>query len=106
VWRKARVLFKAPSIIISFQFIYDHNAIHADLDTRHIQNLFINMANFLASIFGTELDKVNCSFYFVSFLLPHPSISYLATRSSRDRLVHRFASPPDSRNKQNVTNRD
>lgn len=24
------------------------------------------MANFLASIFGTELDKVNCSFYFVS----------------------------------------
>jgi splicing factor U2AF subunit len=23
------------------------------------------MANFLASIFGTELDKVNCSFYFV-----------------------------------------
>lgn len=22
------------------------------------------MANFLASIFGTELDKVNCSFYF------------------------------------------
>lgn len=26
------------------------------------------MANFLASIFGTELDKVNCSFYFVS---PH-----------------------------------
>lgn len=26
------------------------------------------MANFLASIFGTELDKVNCSFYFVSSL--------------------------------------
>ena len=26
------------------------------------------MANFLASIFGTELDKVNCSFYFVSNL--------------------------------------
>lgn len=24
------------------------------------------MASFLASIFGTELDKVNCSFYFVS----------------------------------------
>ena len=28
------------------------------------------MANFLASIFGTELDKVNCSFYFVSSALP------------------------------------
>lgn len=26
------------------------------------------MASFLASIFGTELDKVNCSFYFVSIL--------------------------------------
>ncbi|KFH47967.1 Splicing factor U2AF 23 kDa subunit-like protein [Hapsidospora chrysogenum ATCC 11550] len=26
------------------------------------------MASFLASIFGTELDKVNCSFYFVSLL--------------------------------------
>lgn len=26
------------------------------------------MANFLASIFGTELDKVNCSFYFVSWV--------------------------------------
>lgn len=33
------------------------------------------MANFLASIFGTELDKVNCSFYFVS---PPPSV--LASR--------------------------
>lgn len=26
------------------------------------------MASFLASIFGTELDKVNCSFYFVCIL--------------------------------------
>jgi hypothetical protein len=25
------------------------------------------MASFLASIFGTELDKVNCSFYFVRY---------------------------------------
>lgn len=32
------------------------------------------MANFLASIFGTELDKVNCSFYFVS---PRPQLSVL-----------------------------
>jgi hypothetical protein len=32
-----------------------------------------NMANFLASIFGTELDKVNCSFYFVCLLPPTPN---------------------------------
>lgn len=34
------------------------------------------MANFLASIFGTELDKVNCSFYFVS---PTPKRVSVAT---------------------------
>lgn len=28
------------------------------------RQLIAKMANFLASIFGTELDKVNCSFYF------------------------------------------
>jgi splicing factor U2AF subunit len=44
------------------------------------------MANFLASIFGTELDKVNCSFYFVSSrclysFSPRPKNSILTTLS-------------------------
>lgn len=38
------------------------------------------MANFLASIFGTELDKVNCSFYFVSFSFASPSSSPISSR--------------------------
>jgi hypothetical protein len=61
------------------------------------------MANFLASIFGTELDKVNCSFYFVSFLL-HPWIVYPATRSSRVSIALLLLPIPE--NKQNMTNRD
>lgn len=44
------------------------------------------MANFLASIFGTELDKVNCSFYFVR--LPFP----LASLPSRTSLATQDAS--------------
>jgi hypothetical protein len=30
----------------------------------HRKNNNLNMANYLASIFGTEQDKVNCSFYY------------------------------------------
>lgn len=37
----------------------------------------LKMASFLASIFGTELDKVNCSFYFVSLF---PLFPIAATR--------------------------
>lgn len=50
------------------------------------------MANFLASIFGTELDKVNCSFYFVSTplrafaQLDSQSDSQLTSRSENRRL--------------------
>lgn len=39
------------------------------------------MANFLASIFGTELDKVNCSFYFVRL----PSLAPSAQPPSRQK---------------------
>lgn len=47
---------------------------------RQSQSRELIMANFLASIFGTELDKVNCSFYFVS----SPSIQAFAqTRDDR-----------------------
>lgn len=44
------------------------------------------MANFLASIFGTELDKVNCSFYFVR---RDPSFN---PRSAQLAFFHLFAS--------------
>lgn len=52
-----------------------HSQIFPSFPIHHHQRLFALgssstvfaiMANFLASIFGTELDKVNCSFYFVS----------------------------------------
>lgn len=44
------------------------NASSFILSTNNPRHTSTTMANFLASIFGTELDKVNCSFYFVSNL--------------------------------------
>ena len=41
--------------------------LHLHISRSKVTNTF-TMASFLASIFGTELDKVNCSFYFVSIL--------------------------------------
>lgn len=48
------------------------------------------MANFLASIFGTELDKVNCSFYFVGSLAnASPVAIFQVTDSMRPHIENR-----------------
>lgn len=66
-----------------------HSQIFPSFPIHHHQHLFVLgssstvftiMANFLASIFGTELDKVNCSFYFVSLPIFYASgLSQLLT---------------------------
>ena len=80
LWRKATSYYNTSiqkNLCFAIEHSFPSHAAQSQTRTSDPQSssaLFsqppATMANFLASIFGTELDKVNCSFYFVSFAMP------------------------------------